>query len=241
MRNRLFLLLALAAILAFAAPAFATNFGDDHTCQGSNNCNETDVDSHDVTDSHDITNNATGGSVGNTSATGGNSTVGSGFGSFSPHSDADADADATVSHSGNSDVDVDTNVGNGHGNFSPDATSIQGQHQGQVQGQQQGQAQVSDDDVTIEGDHYEAPDMPVNSAAPVFAGACSQGVSGQGMGFGASAATGNPVCDYVAVAGAYVAAGDREHALDVLAKAEDAADWRGFLAKVRGCLTLGLL
>jgi hypothetical protein len=101
----------------------------------------------------------------------------------------------------------------------------------------------SHDEVTVEGDDivYEAPDIPVNSAAPVFAGACSQGVSVQTQSFGGSAGTTNPVCDYVAVAGGFIAAGDRDDALRVLGKAEDAADWRYRFSQIRSVLTLGLL
>lgn len=101
----------------------------------------------------------------------------------------------------------------------------------------------SHDSVTVEGDDisYEAPDIPVNSAAPVFAGACSQGVSVQTQSFGGSAGTTNPVCDYVAVAGGFIAAGERTEALRVLTKAEDAADWRYRFSQIRSVLTLGLL
>jgi hypothetical protein len=101
----------------------------------------------------------------------------------------------------------------------------------------------SNDSVTVEGDDivYEAPDIPVNSAAPVFAGACSQGVSIQTQSFGGSAGTTNPVCDYVAVAGGFIAAGDRDDALRVLVKAEGAADWRYRFSQIRSVLTLGLL
>lgn len=83
--------------------------------------------------------------------------------------------------------------------------------------------------------------FPVNTAAPVFAGNCSQGISAQTMSFGGSIASGNPVCDFIAVAGAYIAGGDRTEAFRVLGKAERAADWRFFFAKVRMTLTLGLL
>ena len=101
----------------------------------------------------------------------------------------------------------------------------------------------SHDSVTVEGDDivYEAPDIPVNSAAPVFAGACSQGVSIQTQSFGGSAGTTNSVCDYVAVAGGFIAAGDRDNALRVLGKAEGAADWRYRFSQIRSVLTLGLL
>lgn len=101
----------------------------------------------------------------------------------------------------------------------------------------------SETSLTVEGDDvvYEAPDIPVNSAAPVFAGACSQGVSVQTHSFGGSAGTTNPVCDYVAVAGGFVAAGERDEAVRVLGKAEGAADWRYRLSQIRSVLTLGLL
>ncbi len=115
------------------------------------------------------------------------------------------------------------------------------------QGQDQDQTAVgnvdSHDSVSVEGDDvvYEAPDIPVNSAAPVFAGACSQGVSVQTQSFGGSAGTTNPVCDYVAVAGGFIAGGDRDQAMRVLGKAEKAADFRYRFSQVRSFLTLGLL
>jgi len=138
----------------------------------------------------------------------------------------------------------------------------QGQDQGQSQvgindqGQDQSQAQVGivrDGDVDVDSNdtvnvdasdnstHKIDNDFPVNTAAPVFAGNCSQGVSAQTMGFGGSVASGNPVCDYIAVAGAYIAGGDRDNAFRVLEKAEKAADWRFFFAQVRMTVTLGLL
>ena len=175
----------------------------------------------------------------------GNSDV-CGVGSHDPCGDGESppdDDDNNGNHGGNG--------GHGHGGHGGDAEQAQGQAQGQQQGQLQGQAQgqsssnvnVDDSDVTVEGDstHYDAARIPTNSAAPVFAGACAQGVSAQGIGFGASIGSGNPVCDYVAVAGALVAAGERELALGVLAKAEKAADTRSLLARIRGYLTLGLL
>jgi len=101
----------------------------------------------------------------------------------------------------------------------------------------------SNTELNVEGDsiNYDAPDIPVNSAAPVFAGACSQGVSIQTQSFGGSAGSSNPVCDYVAVAGGFVAAGERDEAVRVLGKAEDAADWRFVFSQIRNVLTLGLL
>jgi hypothetical protein len=77
--------------------------------------------------------------------------------------------------------------------------------------------------------------------APVFPGACSQGVSGQGMGFGGSVGTGNPVCDYVTIAAERRLAGDSAGAKAALDKAEDAADFRRVFSVIRSILTLGLL
>jgi hypothetical protein len=101
----------------------------------------------------------------------------------------------------------------------------------------------SHDSVVVEGDEtvYEAARFPVNTAAPVFAGNCAQGVSAQWMSGGGSIASGNPVCDYIAVSGAYIAGGDRDEAFRVLRKAEKAADWRFFFSRVRMAMTLGIL
>ncbi len=84
-------------------------------------------------------------------------------------------------------------------------------------------------------------DFPVNTAAPVFAGNCAQGVSAQTMGFGGSIASGNSVCDFIAVAGAFIAGGERAEAFRVLGKAEKAADWRFLFSRIRMVITLGIL
>lgn len=158
---------------------------------------------------------------------------------------------------------LDNDVDFGNGSFDPEANSRsnssaevgdvsnrQGQDQGQSQYgvNKQGQDQTavgsvdSHDSVVVEGDdiEYEAPDIPVNSAAPVFAGACSQGLSVQTQSFGGSAGTTNSVCDYVAVAGGFVAAGERDEAIRVLTKAEGAADWRYRFSQFRSVFTLGI-
>jgi hypothetical protein len=107
----------------------------------------------------------------------------------------------------------------------------------------QGQSQGQDNDVQVidRSSHDIDNDFPVNTAAPVFAGNCSQGVSAQTMSFGGAIASGNPVCDYIAVAGAYIAGGNREMAFSALEKAENYADWRAVWGKVRMCITFGLL
>lgn len=128
--------------------------------------------------------------------------------------------------------------------------------QGQDQGQQQGQVGIvkdgdqktivrDDSEVNVDASdnsvHTIDNDFPVNTAAPVFAGNCAQGVSGQTATWGASIASGNSVCDYIAVSGAYIAGGDRDEAFRVLKKAEKAADWRFFFSRVRMVVTVGLL
>ena len=115
------------------------------------------------------------------------------------------------------------------------------QGQGQDQGQQLVDKSSFDMDLGDSTTIYEAPDFPVNTAAPVFAGNCAQGVSAQTMSFGGSFASGNPVCDFIAVAGAHIASARPDEAFRVLAKAEKAADWRFFFARVRMIITVGLL
>ncbi|KKM14821.1 hypothetical protein LCGC14_1702280 [marine sediment metagenome] len=98
-----------------------------------------------------------------------------------------------------------------------------------------------DGNFTNRGFHNTDYDFPVNTAAPVFAGNCAQGMSAQTMGFGGSIASGNSVCDFIAVAGAFIAGGERAEAFRVLGKAEKAADWRFLFSRIRMVITLGLL
>jgi hypothetical protein len=74
---------------------------------------------------------------------------------------------------------------------------------------------VSDRSVT----RIEAADIPVASAAPVFASACSAGVSGQSMGFGGSLATTNPMCDMALAAEMARAVGNDELAYELTIEA----------------------
>lgn len=237
MRKFNFLFAALA-IFVLAGPAFAIRpVNQDHTCQGGHNCNEggssADASATAVGVGVGI-GFGQGGNGGNASATGGSATSGSISG-------------AGVFGSGNS----SNEIGTGIGNFSPTSSSSVGPiSNSQGQGQEQTAVGKVRTDVNVEGStliaegdeiNYEAPEIPVNSAAPVFAGACSQGVSVQTQSFGASAGSTNPVCDYVAVAGGLVASGERGEALRVLGKAEKAADFRYNIYRIRAILTLGLL
>jgi hypothetical protein len=74
---------------------------------------------------------------------------------------------------------------------------------------------VSDRSVT----RIEVADIPVASAAPVFASACSAGVSGQSMGFGGSLATTNPMCDMALAAEMARAVGNDELAYELTMEA----------------------
>jgi len=150
---------------------------------------------------------------------------------FSPSAKAKAGAHSSSNASGGQ-ASVNTRTNNVNSNR-------QGQHQTGIV--RDGDVSMSDNSaMTVEGDDFDY-DIPVNSAAPVFAGACSQGISVQTQSFGGSAGTTNPVCDYVAVAGGFVAAGERTEAVRVLGKAEGAADWRYRFSQIRNILTLGLL
>lgn len=257
MKRFALLTVAIAAIFV-SAPAFA---GSD--CNGAANCNT------DISDNFSPSSSSTGVGVGVGVAGGGDADAtafgGTAFGGHASGGDAFSGSTAISGPSVSS-----ADVGNGFGNFSPDAHAHQGQgqlqgqigineqeqgifgsgnsHQGQHQNadadahQGQGQFGFVKTDVEVEGDTTTIDnDFPVNTAAPVFAGNCSQGVSAQWMQGGGSIATGNPVCDYIAVAGAFIAGGDRDNAFRVLGKAETAADWRFVFSRVRMVITLGLL
>jgi hypothetical protein len=262
--RKLFTIFALVAILGIATPALA---GHNNDCPWNNpNCNQgggetpsgggdVDVDidnSNDNSNRNSNLNTAFGGAGGDGgSATAGaiagagvldsgnsNVDIGNGLGNFSPTAISGSDSTSSVG-----DISTSTNT-------STSTSTEQGQGQGQMQGQvgivKDGDVSVdSNDTVQVDASdnsvHSIDNDFPVNTAAPVFAGNCSQGVSAQTQGFGGSIASGNSVCDFIAVAGAFIAGGDRDNAFRVLGKAEEAADWRFFFTKIRMVITLGLL
>ena len=160
------------------------------------------------------------------------------------------------------------NKGGKGGDASAAALALGGKaKQDQLQGQLQGQIGVNTNEVnavttdlnTVEGlnaqgqdqtavgkvdSHdsliFETSEIPVNTAAQVLAGSCAQGASLQLGQTGASIGSGNPVCDFAAVAGLYLAAGDRTTALAVAGEARAAAQHRARVSKWRSFLTLGL-
>lgn len=104
-----------------------------------------------------------------------------------------------------------------------DQEQYQGQDQGQYQDQTalslQGQKQSADNEgvsntTTVEGDVFEAPDLSDTPgyAPTLYVDACSAGVGGSIPGAGASFATGNDVCLFLAVARAAHDLGDTETA-----------------------------
>ncbi len=66
---------------------------------------------------------------------------------------------------------------------------------------------------------YKERKNPVASAAPVFATACSSGVSAQTMGFGGSLASTNPMCDLALAAEMARAGGDEELSRELMLRA----------------------
>lgn len=217
-----FLTLGVIFAFGFATPAHAS--GNDNSCHG-HSCNDVTNTTH------------------NQGGTGGNAMVHGSGNSRNLNLNRNVNlsaSDATAAAGAFNQTKVRTDVRNTVNN-----TNRQGQFQGQ--GQQQGQVGIVRDgdvvdnsSVQVEGDDVRY-DFPVAPAAPVFAGNCAQGISVQTHQFGGSAASSNPVCDYIAVSGAFIAAGERGEALRVIGKAEDAADWRFTFARIRNVLTLGLL
>lgn len=66
---------------------------------------------------------------------------------------------------------------------------------------------------------YKERKQPVASAAPVFATACSSGVSAQSFGFGGSLASTNPMCDLALAAEMARAGGDEELSRELMLRA----------------------
>jgi hypothetical protein len=228
MRNFGIALIAAAA-LCVASPAVANLFGGDTT-------------------DNSINNSAQGGQGGNGTGVGvgigqgGNAGANSDSGVFGS-GNSRVGVGPVGNNSGNSHTDVNNRNSNAafsgvdfedatFGNSSNSNSNTLGQQQGQIQGQKQGQinAQGQDTDqankqtTKIDASDrsvttIEASDIPVASAAPVFASACSAGVSGQSMGFGGSLATTNPMCDMALAAEMARAVGNDELAYELTLEA----------------------
>jgi hypothetical protein len=119
----------------------------------------------------------------------------------------------------------------GESSFGNSRVRVDGTNQ-QQQGQQQGQetsqatdqanAQTTNIDVSdrsSSSNTYKERKNPVASAAPVFATACSSGVSAQTMGFGGSLASTNPMCDLALAAEMARAGGDEELSQELMQRA----------------------
>ena len=243
MRN-LGIALIAAAALCLAAPAFADRDDDRNPCGNrGNNCEQGGGGSQggggfgDITNTNRNTNTNTARS--NSDATGVGVGVGLGFGQGGDGGNARArggDATARVGDTsafsgvdfGRADIGNSTNdlSNRNRNNVSTSTSTEQGQQQGQIQGQLQGQQVVDESSVNLSvsdnsdnSTFVEAADIPVASAAPVFASACSAGVSGQSMGFGGSLATTNPMCDMALAAEMARAVGNDELAYELTMEA----------------------
>ncbi len=89
--------------------------------------------------------------------------------------------------------------------------------------------------------HTTDNDFPVRTAARTRAGTCEQGLAGQFAGVGAAVATGNPVCDFLAVAESMGDSGDSVGQKRNQQRAEKSAVWRARIGLFRAFITLGLL
>lgn len=203
-----------------------TVFADTQNCNGNSSC-ETDIDEY-----YESTDNHGGESHASSQANGGAGGSAAAFGGSSEQGQLQSQGQIGVNTSRNSvKTDVDTTDLNTNLNTNK-GLNLQGQTSvGEVD---------SHDSILVEGDTFEATEMPVNTAAPVFAGSCAQGMSLQLGQTGASVGSGNPVCDLATVAGLYIAAGDRDSALKVAAEAHKVASRRAMFSFVRSFLTFGL-
>lgn len=144
-------------------------------------------------------------------------------GNVGAYSGVDFD-DARIGNSRNTNDLSNRNRNSVDTSTSTSTSTQQGQQQGQIQGQLQGQQFTDSSAVTVtdssdNSTFVEAADIPVASAAPVFASACSAGVSGQSMGFGGSLATTNPMCDMALAAEMARAVGNDELAYELTMEA----------------------
>ena len=180
--------------------------------------------------------NVGGGSVGDTTATGGNATIiigGSGEcyegecegGEGTLNSNADSNSESTAVAGASSVVGVDVDNDNSSASESSgNETDV-----------------VTDVDVVVEGDTYQAAEIPVNSAPPSFSAICSSGGAGTGKSFSLSLAVTNDVCQCLMMADAYAAIGDMETAIKWIDAAGRHAKIKGGLGYVRHVITLGVM
>jgi hypothetical protein len=173
----------------------------------------------------------------------GNSDVSFGHGSLSPDASAYSGVDFEDARFGNSRSGSQAGASADSTNV---LDNTQGQGQGQMQGQlnlqgqdvsvgttvgndlSQGQSTATDNDqetqIAIDASDHRSTVIedkrdPVASAAPVFASACSAGVSAQSYGFGGSLASVNPMCDLALAAEMARAVGNDELAKELTLEA----------------------
>jgi len=102
-------------------------------------------------------------------------------------------------------------------------------------------ATIEEGAIQIEGDTYQAAEIPVNSAAPSFSAICSSGGAGTGRNFSLSLAVTNDVCQALMVADAYMAMGKTEEAMKWVEAAARHAKWKGGMGYFRHVITLGVM
>lgn len=102
---------------------------------------------------------------------------------------------------------------------------------------QEGAVQISENNSTT----FEAPDIPVPTAAPSFASVCTSGVAAQRTTYGISIAVTSNVCEMLMMADAYMAVGETEKALKYVNRAGKHSRVKGVLGHIRHVLTIGIL
>lgn len=95
----------------------------------------------------------------------------------------------------------------------------------------------SDNSVTT----YEAPDIPVSTAATTFSTVCTSGAAAQRPSYGISLAVTSDVCMHLMMADAWVAMGDMDRALKSVKAAGRHASVKGFMGYIRHIVTIGIL
>jgi len=175
------------------------------------------------TNTNDNTSTATGGSVGDTTATGGNATVIIGGSSECYEGECEG-GEGTLNSNAENNVDVSNES---ESNSTSDATV-----------NNSGNTAV---DVVVQGSTYQAAHRPVNSAAPVYSGICNSGASGTGRNLSLSFAVTSDVCMDLMMADAMSARGNMEQVDYWLDRAAKHAKWKGRMGTFRSIITLGIL
>lgn len=104
-------------------------------------------------------------------------------------------------------------------------------------------ASIEEGAIQIEGDTtvYEAPIIPVATAATSFSSICTSGAGVQKQTYGLNLAVTSDVCMHLMMADAWMAMGDVDKALKSVTAAGRHASTKGFMGYIRHVVTIGIL